>query len=346
MQVLHDVGQTSFASDNYSGVHPRILQAITLANGGHQAAYDYDAYSQAMTHLVNELCGKQVACYTAFNGTGTNVLALSAMLPRAGAVLCASNAHIANDEGNAVEYVAGVRSVLIPSTDGKIYANELADYLSDSEHNPNIGAVYVSQVTELGTCYSLAELKSLADECHKHGLYLYVDGARLANAIAHLGCTLADFVATGVDMFSLGGTKNGLMMGELLVIANPILDKKIKHLRKIHLQLGSKTRFISAQFVEWFQDDLWLDLARHSNQMASYLCEKIKDFDGVAVVYEVASNAVFVELPEQVIAPLQAKFPFYVWQKPNTVRLMTSFDTTKTQIDEFVMALELLLETS
>lgn len=340
----HNPTAFSFASDNYSGVHPHILKAISLANGGHQSAYGYDNYSQKMTQLVAELCGQNVACYTTFNGTGANVLALSAMLPRAGAVLCASNAHIVNDEGNAVEYVAGVRSVIVPSTDGKLYAQEIANYLSDSEHNPNIGAVYISQITELGTCYSLAELKNLADECHKHGLYLYVDGARLANAMAYLGCTLADFVATGVDMFSLGGTKNGLMMGEILVIANPTLNKQIKHLRKIHLQLSSKMRFISAQFVEWLESGLWLTLARHSNEIAEYFYNNIKDLDGVDIIHPVQSNAIFAKLPEHTIAPLQAKFPFYVWQNPNMVRLMTSFDSTKEQVDEFVGALRALLQ--
>lgn len=343
MHPLHNQEKFSFASDNYSGVHPRILQAISLANGGHQSAYGYDDYSQKMARLIEDLCGQKAVCYTTFNGTGANVLALSAMLPRAGAVLCASNAHIVNDEGNAVEYVAGVRSVIVPSTDGKIYAHQIADYLSNSEHNPNIGAVYISQVTELGTCYSLDELKNLANECHKHGLYLYVDGARLANAIAYLGCTLADFVATGVDMFSLGGTKNGLMMGELLVIINPNLNKQIKHLRKIHLQLGSKTRFISAQFVEWLESGLWLDLARHSNEMAEYFYNNIKDLDGIEVLHSVQSNAIFAKLPEHTIAPLQAKSPFYVWQTPNTVRLMTSFDSTKEQVDTFVEELKILL---
>lgn len=343
MHPRHNQEKFSFASDNYSGVHPQILNAVALANGGHQPAYGYDVYSKHLSNLIKQAFGEQASCYPVFNGTGANVLALSAMLPRFGAVLCTKNAHIANDEGIAPEYVAGVRPVLVSTPDGKLRPEQIASHLSDSEHNAPICAVYISQVSELGTCYSLDELQALSDECKKHGLYLFVDGARLANAVAHLGCTLADFARVGVDMLSFGGTKNGLMMGELLVVLNPKLDNNIKHLRKIHLQLGSKMRFISAQFVAWLESGLWLDLARHSNEMAEYFYNNIKDLDGVDIVHPVQSNAIFAKLPEHTIAPLQAKFPFYVWQTPNLVRLMTSFDTTKEQVDEFIKILKTLL---
>lgn len=343
MQALHPTTQISFASDNYSGVHPKILSALSTCNGGHQPAYGYDVYSERLNELIHQAFGVPVACYPVFNGTGANILGLSALLSRCGAVLCTKHAHIANDEGNAPEYVAGIRPVLVPTQDGKLHPEHIAKYMSDSEHNAQIEAVYISQVTELGTCYSLEELKNIGDECKKHGLYFFVDGARLANAIAHLGCTLADIAKTGIDILSFGGTKNGLMIGELLVILNPALDKKIKPLRKIHLQLGSKMRFISAQFIAWLENDLWLDLAKHSNAMASYLHSQLKELEGVVIEQTVESNAVFARLPAHTIAPLQQAFAFYTWNSPNGVRLMTSFDTQKEDVDRLVATLKGLL---
>lgn len=338
----------SFASDNYSGVHPDVLAAISAVNDAHAPAYGYDETTTALETLIKDAFGTHATCYPVFNGTGANIIALQAILPRHGAVLAAVNAHIHNDESIAPEMVAGTRVIGVPTHDGKLRPELIAPYLHKSEHNAQVKAVYISQVTELGTCYSLAELHALKAECTKHGLYLYMDGARLSNAAAHLNCTLKE-LGDCVDMLSFGGTKNGLMIGELLVVLNPALNAPMKHLRKINMQLGSKMRFISAQFVVWLKTGLWQALAKHSNAMATDLYHKIKDLDGVEVIYEVASNAVFVALPEAVIAPLQESYPFYVWDESfndgetPVVRLMASFDTTPEDVDGFVTRLKALL---
>lgn len=340
MQLYHNPYAMSFASDNYSGIHPVVLEAIALANGGHETAYGNDGYTKALDKKIMELFGDKATCYPVFNGTGANVMALQALLPRFGAVICTKQAHIHNDENIAPEYIAGTKIIAIDSDDGKLNSKLIKNYLSDSEHNAQIKAVYISQVTELGTCYTLDELSAIGKTCRELGLYFYVDGARLSNAVAYLDCTLGDIAKTGVDMLSLGGTKNGLMIGELLVVLNPVLDEQMKHLRKINMHLGSKMRFISVQFLAWLEHDLWLQLARHSNQMAQYLAKKLTALDGVQITQQVQSNAVFVILPPQTVKSLQDQYPFYVWQKTTgEVRLMTSFDTTQVHIDDFVQAL-------
>lgn len=338
----------SFASDNYSGIHPEVLAAIGAVNHAHALAYGYDETTKELETLIKDAFGTHAISYPVFNGTGANIIALQAILPRHGAVLAAVNAHIHNDESIAPEMVAGTRVIGIPTHDGKLRPEFIAPYLNKSEHNAQIKAVYISQVTELGTCYSLAELHALKNECTKHGLYLYMDGARLSNAAAHLNCSLKA-LGECVDMLSFGGTKNGLMIGELLVVLNPALNAPMKHLRKINMQLGSKMRFISAQFVAWLKTGLWRELAEHSNAMANDLYHKIKDLDGVEIIYAVESNAVFTALPEAVIAPLQADYPFYVWDESFNdgetpiVRLMASFDTTPEDVDGLVTRLKALL---
>lgn len=343
MQVLHHPQKIQFASDNYSGIHPAILTALATANGGHERAYGYDVYSERLSQVIKGLFGEQATCYPVFNGTGANVLALSAMLPRFGAVLCTKHAHIANDESNAPEYVAGVRPVLMSTTDGKLTPEKIAEHLSDSEHNAQIRAVYVSQTTELGTCYEFAELKAIGDECKRLGLYFFVDGARLANAMAYTGGRLSDLTEAGVDMLSFGGTKNGLMLGELLVVLNPALDVGIRHLRKSHLQLGSKMRFISAQFLAWFENDLWLSLASHSNQMAQYLAQELQSLQGVTLSQKVQSNAVFASFPPAILPTLSQEFGCYEWGEPNLLRLMTAFDTQKSDVDFLIERIKVLL---
>lgn len=334
----------AFASDNYSGVHPAIMDALVNANDGHDKAYGYDDHSQALAEHIRQAFGRQAVGYPVFNGTGANVLGLSAILPRFGAVICTNHAHINNDESIAPQYVAGIKLLVVDSDDGKLDPQKIHQFIRPSEHHPQARAVYITQTTELGTCYTLDELANIRQMCDKFGLYLYIDGARLSNAAAHLGCRLAD-IAQFADVLSLGGTKNGLMMGECLVFLNPKLDKDILHLRKSSMQLASKMRFISAQFVVWFEQELWLSLARHSNDMASYLYSQIKDLDGVIITQPVQSNAVFVILAPNVVARLHDDFHFYDWNdQTGEIRLMMSFDTTKEQVDELVKSIKMYLQ--
>lgn len=334
----HDHQLFGFASDNYSGVHSSVFEALIDANGGHDKAYGQDAYTVRLQALVAGEFGATARAYPVFNGTGANILGLAALLPRFGAVLCTEYAHIVCDESNAPEYIAGIKTVCVPSANGKLDLNLIEEKLGVGEHHAQIRAVYISQTTEYGTCYSLSELAQIRAVCDKHGLCLYIDGARLSNAAAVLGCGFAD-IARYADVLSLGGTKNGLMLGECLVVMNPDIGD-LHLLRKMHLQTGSKMRFISAQFVAWLETGLWRELASHSNQMAQYLYGQIKDLSGVVVTQKVESNAVFAKIPQASIAQLQENFAFYVWRLPNEVRLMTSFDTTTEQVDAFVHQLK------
>ncbi len=336
----------SFASDNYSGIHPAVLQAISHANHGHAKAYGADPYSQTLQSLIQQHFGTQATCYPVFNGTGANITALSALTPRFGAVLCATSAHINNDEINAPEYIGGLKLLSIATDDGKLTPALISQELHrlGNEHSAQPAVVYLSLTTELGTCYSLAEITAITQTAHASNLAVYIDGARLANACAYLNCTLQDIKDTGVDMLSLGGTKNGLMIGECIVVLNPSYDAPMKYLRKLNMQLGSKLRFICAQFIAWLNDDLWLSLAKHSNAMAQRLHQGLKDLNGVHITQQVQSNAVFVILPTSVKNALQAQYHFYDWNiATGEVRLMTSFDTTPSQVDEFIDSAKRLL---
>lgn len=328
----------SLASDNYSGAHPVVIQAITDANQGHAPAYGADTYSDTLNQIIGEHFGAQAKAFCVFNGTGANVLGLASLLPRTGAVLCAQSAHIVCDESNAPEYVAGIKAVTIASTDGKIHATQIASMLKQGEHHPQINAVYISQTTELGTCYSLDELQKLRAVCDQFGLYLYIDGARLCNAMAHLKCDLGE-IGKYADILSLGGTKNGLVLGECLVVVNPLFSTQMPYLRKIHLQTGSKMRFISAQFIAWLTSGLYKTLAQHSNELAQYLANRLQDLPSIEICQKVQANAVFVKMPKDIAKDLQAKYRFYDWDD-GVVRLMTSFDMTTTMIDEFIDALQ------
>lgn len=330
----------AFASDNYSGVHPVIMDAIIKANDGHEKAYGDDVYSYELSKQIITHFGKNATCYPVFNGTGANIIALSALTPRHGAVICTTYAHIHNDESNAPAYVAGLRLLTVATTDGKLTPAHITTICQTNQGNPHAPqptTIYLSQVSELGTCYTLDELKNIVSTAKKFGLSVYLDGARLANACAYLKCNLSDIAKTGVDILSLGGTKNGMMMGECLVVLNPAFDKVMPYLRKNHLHLASKHRFISAQFVAWLHDELWLSLAKYSNDMASYLYQQIKDLQGVHISQAVQSNAVFLVLPHMVSQRLHQDFLFYDWNADTgEIRLMMSFDTTKQQVDSLV----------
>lgn len=343
MQRLHDSCSYAFASDNYAGVHPAVLAALAVANEGHQPAYGGDVYTEQLQKRMQQLFGEQASCFAVFNGTGANVLALQAMLPRYGAVICANHAHIHNDEGVAPEYIAGVKLLAVQSPDGKLTPARVDEQAWGwgNEHRAQPLAVYISQSTEVGTCYSVDEIRALAEYCHKLGMLLYMDGARLANAAAHLGVSLRQMSTdAGVDMLSFGGTKNGMMLGEYVVVLNPALGEAMAYLRKINMQLGSKMRFLSAQMLAMLEDDLWLQLAKHSNAMAERLLVAVKDIKGVVITQPRQSNALFAILPQAATAALHRQFHFYDWdQHTGEVRWMTSFDTTAEQVDAFAAAI-------
>lgn len=344
MNCLHDKQSFAFASDNYAGVHPEIMQALLVANDGHQPAYGADVYTLAFQQKIKQLFGETAEAFPVFNGTGANVTALQSLLPRWGAVICAESAHIQCDEGVAPEHLAGVKLLTIPTADGKLTPQLVAKQAwgFGVEHRAQPAVVYISQSTELGTCYSVAEIRALSDYCHQHNMKLYVDGARLANALVTENTDVKTMItATGVDMLNLGGTKNGLLQGECIISMHPDTHASMPYLRKINAQLGAKMRFISAQFLAWFEHDLWLNLAANSNQMATRLANALDEIEGITLTQQTQANAVFAVLPAHARAKLHQQFHFYDWnESKGEVRWMASFDTTEKQVDTFIAAIK------
>ena len=260
MQRIHDPQERGFASDNYSGVHPEVLAAIAEANGGHQVAYGEDVYTARLQEVVAQHFGKDATAWPMFNGTGANVVGLQAMLPRWGAVICADTAHIHVDEGGAPEKSAGIKLLPVATDDGKLTPELIAAeaWGWGDEHRAQPLVVYLTQSTELGTVYTPDEVKAITDYAHEHGMRVYMDGARIANAAASLGLPLRAFTTdVGVDVLSLGGTKNGALLAEAVVVLDPDAADGLVYLRKNQMQLASKMRFISAQLLALFDGDLY-----------------------------------------------------------------------------------------
>ncbi|QLE75030.1 low specificity L-threonine aldolase [Streptomyces rectiverticillatus] len=339
----HDPEVRGFASDNYAGAHPEILAALAVANGGHQVAYGEDDYTAHLQDVMRGHFGPTAEAFPVFNGTGANVVALQALTERWGAVICAGSAHIHVDECGAPERVGGLKLLTVPAEHGKL-TPELIDREAfgwDDEHRAQPQVVSIAQTTELGTCYTPEEIREICDHAHERGMKVHLDGARIANAAATLGVPLRAFTTdAGVDVLSFGGTKNGMVFGECVVVLNPDAVRAMKHLRKMSMQLASKMRFVSAQFEALLSGDLWLRSASHANAMAARLAERVRAVEGVEVLYPVQSNAVFARLPHDVSERLQKRYRFYFWDEDaGDVRWMCSFDTTEADVDAFAAAL-------
>ncbi|RSN03571.1 threonine aldolase [Nonomuraea sp. WAC 01424] len=333
----------SFASDNHAGVHPEILHAITTANQGDAPAYGDDTWTSTFEHKIKETFGPTAEGFAVLNGAGANMVGLALMLGRYDAILCADTAHIATHETGATERLLGVKLRTIPTPQGKLRPDDIKAHLNllGQHHEPQPRVVSISQVTELGTCYSPTEIAALAETAHASGLRLHVDGARLANAAAHLNCSLKAITTdAGVDVFSFGGTKNGALAAEAVVVLDPSLTDAVPYLRRQSLQLASKMRFISAQLSALLTDDLWHRNASHANQMALRLANGITDVPGVSLAQPVESNAVFATLPHAVSESLRQHYLFHYWdEQAGTVRWMTAYDTTEEHVDDFLAAL-------
>ncbi len=337
-----------FASDNYAGVHPTVLQAIIDANAGHQIAYGDDEYTAELQRLVEEQFGANSRVFPVFNGTGANVIALQSATQRWEAVICAQNAHIHNDEGGAPENVAGLKLWTIPTADGKLTPELVATQLFDVGfvHRAQTGVISISNTTEFGTVYTADEIRALADYAHENNLFLHLDGARLANASAALGMSYRDFTTdAGVDLVSLGGTKIGAMGAEAILVLNTqreqnaALAAALPFIRKTSMQLASKMRFISAQLIALLTDDLAVANAKHANAMAARLDAGVRA-KGLTVPNSTQANAVFPILSAEQHAKLSQLFRYYVWdQATGQVRWMCSWDTTQEDIDALLAAI-------
>jgi threonine aldolase len=336
-----------FASDNNSGVHPAILKAMEEANQGHMAGYGGDPFTEKAVNIFKERFGQDTEVYFVFNGTGANVLGLSSITRSFNSIICTDTAHIEEDECGAPEKYTGCKLLTAEHVNGKLTPEAVIPFLKgfDFEHHSQPKVISISQATEMGTVYRPEEIKRLADLARKHKMYLHMDGARIANAAVSLNMDFKSFTKDcGVDVLSFGGTKNGMMMGEAVLIFNPKLAVNTRYLRKQCMQLFSKMRFTGAQFIAYFENDLWKETATHSNSMARLLETKVSEIPRISITQPVEANGVFAKIPKKIIKPLQEHFAFYVWdEKESEVRWMTSFDTTKTEIFEFVELIKTLM---
>lgn len=337
----------SFASDNYSGVHPEIMEALQRANTSHMGSYGNDAITSRAVKKFEEYFGVDIEVYFVYNGTGANTLGLRALTQSFHSILCSELAHINVDESTAPEKFTGCKLVGIPTGTGKIEAQQVVDKLQriGDPHHPQAKVISISQLTEYGTAYSVDEIKSLSALAKRNGLYLHMDGARICNAAVSLNKNFRDFTRdAGVDVLSFGGTKNGMMFGEAVVFFNKHLAKDFQYIRKQGMQLNSKMRFISVQFETLLSNDLWKRNAMHANTMAGKLAEGLRSIPQVNITQKVDGNGVFAIFPREVIEKLQQEVFFYVWNdRTSEVRLMCSFDTTENEINLFLKKLKALV---
>lgn len=319
------------------------MDALVVANQDHALAYGSDVWTRSATKRFQDLFGAPVEVFFVWGGTGANVVALQSLLQPWDAVVCSDVAHIAVDECGAPERFTGAKLLTVPRPDGKLRPEDIERSQAGrgDEHHSQARVVSVTQSTECGTLYSPVELAALGEAAHAHGMRLHLDGARIANAVAALGCDVrAVTLDAGVDVMSFGGTKNGMMYGEAVVYFDPALAANARFIRKQATQLPSKMRYVAAQFEALLTDDLWLHNARHANAMARVLADAVRDIPGVGLTREPAVNSVFATMPADAIVALQERSFFWPWDESiHEVRWMTSFDTTTEDIDAFATLL-------
>ncbi len=333
----------SFGSDNHSGVHPDIMKALLAANSQHQIAYGDDDYTQQMKALVKSHFGEQAEPYLVFNGTGANVVSLRACLQPFQSIICAETAHIAVDECGAPEFMTHAALRTIPTPDGKLAPERIAPLLINFgfEHHSQPKVVYISECTELGTVYTPEEIKAIADFIHGYGMYLHLDGARIANAAVTLKKSFKELtVDCGVDIMSFGATKNGLMMGEMVIAFRPELAENLKYLRKQSAQLYSKMRYAACQFMPYLQQDIWRNNAENANHMAQLLRSRIEEAGYRDFTQKTEANILLFRLSADKIEKLLQHTFFYIWnESTGEIRLVTSWDTTQEDVDHFIACL-------
>lgn len=333
-----------FASDNNSGVHPLIMEELANVNHGHTLGYGSDEYTHRASELLKEHLGPETEIYFVYNGTAANVLGITAVTRSWNSVITAFTAHIEQDECGAPEKFAGCKVLTVDTPDGKLKPELLIKHMHGFgfEHHSQPKVISITQSTEMGTVYTRDEIMRLSGFAHDNNMLLHVDGARIANAAVYLRLGFREFTTdAGVDILSFGGTKNGMMFGEAVCFLRPGLADDFKYIRKQGMQLASKMRYISAQYIAYLKDGLWKRLAGHSNAMAGLLFSKITKVKGITVTQPVQSNGVFVIMPPQVARAVQEHFYFYPWnEEKSEYRLMTSWDTEAGDIDEFIEILD------
>ena len=339
-----------FASDNNAGVHPEILHAINAVNKGHVIGYGSDAWTEKARQLFKSNLGDSAEVFFVFTGTAANVLGISAVTRSWNSIITAFSAHIEQDECGAPEKYSGCKVLTVDTADGKISSEMLSKHMHgfDFEHHSQPRVVSITQSTEMGTVYTPEEISDLAAFVHARGMLLHMDGARIANAAASLGVSFRSITTdAGVDVLSFGGTKNGMMFGEAICFLKPGLSENFRYIRKQGMQLASKMRYISAQYLAYLNDELWRKLALHANSMARMLYDRVLGLNNIRITQQVQSNGLFVIMPQKVAKKLQEHFYFYPWnEETSEFRWMTSWDTTEKDIIDFTDLLKTLLATS
>jgi len=345
----HLSNRKGFASDNWSGVSPEVIEALQHVNVSHHPAYgENDPLMMQAEEAFQTLFETNCKVFFVYNGTGANVLAVKHLLHSWQAVVAPHSAHLNEDEGGAPEKFTGGKILTVDCPDGKIKPDQIKPFLNSIgfQHHVQPKLISISQATEMGTLYSLHEIRELASFAHENHMYLHMDGARIANAAVALDCSFSEMVTqTGVDVLSFGGTKNGLMFGEAVVFLRPELADGFEYNRKQGMQLASKQRFITAQFLAYLTNDLWKHNALQANAMARVLAEKLSSIEGIRLSRLVEANGVFAILPKAIIAELQKEYFFHVWNESlSEVRLMCSFDTTIEDVEGIAAAAKRILK--
>ena len=334
----------NFDSDNCSSALPEILDAVIAANSGYQASYGRDTYTEHLQEVLQSQFGDAAVGYPVFNGTGANIIALKSMVPPWGAVICTSIAHINTDECGAPERVAGIKLLPVDTANGKLTAG-LIDTMAHGfgdEHRAQPSVVAITQSTELGTVYDVHEVETICSHAHALGMSVYMDGARLANAGASLGVSLKSLTTDlGVDVVSFGGTKCGLLYGEVIVVINQEASAGINYMRMFNMQLASKMRYISAQLIALLEGGLWREAAGRANSMAALLRARLDAVTSITVTQPTQANAVFAILPEGVESEIRKQAIFQTWNPlTSEIRLMCSHDTTEEEVMGFADVLD------
>ena len=338
------MNKRGFASDNFSGILPEVMEAIQNSNQGHVMAYGGDPYTAAAIEKFKTLFGNNIDVYFAFNGTGANVISLSTLTQSYHSIICPATAHIQVDECGAPDKFTGCKVIPIETPDGKISPELILPHLHGFgfEHHSQPKMISITQCTELGTVYTPEEVKAICDLAHANNMYVHMDGARLANAVVSLDVDVKEFTSNaGIDVLSFGGTKNGMMLGEAVIFFNPELSKEAKYVRKQSMQLCSKMRYIGAQFDAMLTNGLWLKTARHANKMAKLLEQEVRKIDQIKITQKVQANGIWALVPKNKIEQLQEEYFFWVWdEQAGEVRWLCSFDTTEDDILGFVKLLK------
>jgi len=338
------INKRGFGSDNNAGVHPDILKEMISSNSGHVTGYGTDIYTEQARSIFKEHFGSSTETYFVFTGTGANVLGLSAITRSWNSVITASTAHLEGDECGAPEKFIGCKVLVVDTPDGKVTPDLIDKHIHgiDFEHHSQPKVVSITQATEMGTVYSVDEIRAISDFAHSKGMLVHMDGARIANAAVYLNLPFKAFTTdAGVDVLSFGGTKNGMMLGESICFLKSGLSGDFKYIRKQGMQLASKMRFISAQYIGYFRNELWKMCAVQSNAMAQMLGNKLKQIPGITVTQKVQSNGIFVIIPTEIAEKIRSHYFFYPWdEKKSEWRLMCSWDTEEKDIEDFVELLE------